>query len=233
MVSDLRRTVPWLETWLLGRDDSQVKVSFTKQLGREGKSGIYYLPRPDIHSSRQGDKKSEFTITLLLICIAGRKCSVLVFLIRYSSQKPVSMFHGCAVLCYATPQNATMTPLPMQTCFIIVYMDLAVHRPAHSTQNISAGDSAVDLAANAFVVVVVDHSNDLDLDLAAQTGWVATAPAVEERNYHMIAAEGGSADDRMTAAADLDNHHKPFARHTGLDSVLHMIAVVRVADVGQ
>ena len=103
MVSDLRRTVPWLETWLLGRDGSQVKVSFTKQLGREGKSGIYYLPRPDIHSSRQGDKKSEFTITLLLICIAGRKCSVLVFLIRYSSQKPVSMFHECAVavLCNA------------------------------------------------------------------------------------------------------------------------------------
>jgi hypothetical protein len=178
-------------------------------------------------------KTSTFTITLLLISIAGRKCSVLVFLIRYSSQKPVSMFHECAVLCYATPQNATMTSLPMQSCFIIIYMDLAVHHRAHNTQSISVGDSVVDLAANAFVVVVVDHSIDLDLDPAAQTGWVATAPAVEERNPHMTAAEGESAGAHTTAAADLDNHYKPFVRHTGLDSVHHMTAVFRVADVGQ
>ena len=91
----------------------------------------------------------------------------------------------------------------------------------------------MDLAANAIVGVVVDHRMEPDRDPAAQTGWVATVLAVKMRNYHMTAAEGESAVDHTIAAVDLDSRHKPFERRTGPDSVRHMTAVFRVADVGQ
>lgn len=95
-------------------------------------------------------------------------------------------------------------------------MDLAVHHPAHNTPNTSAGNAAVEIAATASGVEVVDHSIGFDPEPAVQTDLAAMVVAVEELDHHSIAAVAELAGLHSTAAAGPDNHHRPSVRRTVL-----------------